>query len=212
MLFVRRTLWLPSWSLLVGLLLLCVALSYWGITRAAYFLALNEPLGEGVLIVEGWLDEPHLVRALYVYRSGSYQALITTGGPIQDGCEHFDDYATSALERLRGLGLSGESVYAVPSPASARDRTWQDAITLRDWLAGRDIQPAGIDIFTGHVHARRSRDLYREAFAGQLRVGVISSPALRFEYRNWWATSEGAKITGIELLAWVHTRLLGNRG
>lgn len=210
--FVRRSLWLPSWPLLVGLLLVFLLPGYWGATRAAYFLALNDPVGEGVLVVEGWLDDPHLLRAIDAYRSGGYQMLITTGGPTLGGCDRFDSYAISAYERLKELGLVDDAVYALPSPESKTDRTWQDAITVRDWLARHGIRPGAIDVFTGHVHARRSRDLYQEAFADQLRVGVLSSPALRFDYGNWWATSEGAKTTGIELIAWLHIWLLGNRG
>ena len=43
------------------------------------FLSFNEPTGEGVLVMEGWIPEDALRQAAVTYQEGNYSGLVTTG-------------------------------------------------------------------------------------------------------------------------------------
>ena len=51
------------------------------------FLALNQPLGARVLVVEGWIDPEGLDQAIAVFRARGYERVVTTGGPIESWLE-----------------------------------------------------------------------------------------------------------------------------
>src|SRR6266478_10058164 len=47
------------------------------------FLAVNHPLGEGILVVEGWIPAKTLAESVHLFNSGGYKLLVVVGGPIQ---------------------------------------------------------------------------------------------------------------------------------
>src|SRR5687768_2841872 len=75
----RREVWLPTlWGWLVLLALLALVAVIVG--RALHpFLAINEPSGGKILVVEGWMEPYNLDQAVAVFRNGSYELAVVTG-------------------------------------------------------------------------------------------------------------------------------------
>ena len=208
---VRRRV-LPVPTALGAALLVALGLAACGALLAAApglygFLAPQEPLGRGLLVVEGWIGRDALAAAAEAWREGEYEALLTTGGPVESAWRDFpfESHAELAAHALRGLGVPRERVTAVPSPASAQDRTFLSAVEVRRWIAAQGRSLDAVDVFSEGPHARRSRRLYRLALGPEVAVGVRTAPPRAYEPARWWATSAGAKSVLTEAigLAWV---------
>ena len=90
-------------------------------------------------------------------------------------------------------------------PTSAQDRTFLSAVVVRDWLRRQGGTTDAVDLFSGGVHARRSRLVFRMAFGPEVDVGVFAAAPRRYALERWWTTSEGAKaVLGEAIgLAWT---------
>jgi hypothetical protein len=209
MLLRRREVLLPTlWGWLVivavfGLVLGALALSIGG------WLAVSEPLSTAaggpprVLVIEGWLPERELDDAAAFARARGYSRVITTGGPIES-FSPFASYAERAADHLRQR-LPGLPIDAVPSPATAQDRTYASAVWLRDWAARERVALDAFDLYSLGAHARRTRMLYRLAFGEGVRIGVLAGTPRRSDPRRWWTTSDGAKAVWLESASVVWT-------
>lgn len=207
-LFRRREVWLPTfWGLLL-LLAIGAALAV-GLGRSAYaLLALQSPVpGARTLVVEGWLDRAELNQAVAVARSGHYERVLTTGGPIDPLVDVGDwkNYAVRAAAQLRASGLTSTPVIAVPAPASLQDRSYLSAVMVREWAKQSGTALGPIDLYSAGVHARRSWLVYRMVFDDTAEVGVLNARPAEYDPQRWWTTSIGAKTTFGEVvgLAWT---------
>jgi len=207
-LFRRREVWVPTLWGWAALVLVCGVVAVFTVRHLYGFLAVSEPVGAKLLVVEGWLPFEELDEALEIIRSGGYAHVITTGGPIvgYDG-ERGRSYAERARSYLVRHGLPEASVDAVPSPASAQDRSFLNAVMLRDWLAQSDLHADALNVLSSGVHSRRSWMLYRMAFGEQARVGILASHPITYEPARWWRTSEGAKDVITEAIGFAWTKL-----
>jgi hypothetical protein len=213
-LFRRRHVWLPT---LWGVLLVLVAFAAVAvalIANAPAYLAVTEPArgangnGARVLIVEGWMDDRELDQAVGVFRSGHYERIVTTGGPIETWVGiplPWKDYAERGARYLAAHGLADATIDAVSAPASAQDRTFLSAVVVRDWAASQRVRLDSVDLLSVGVHARRSRMMFRAAFGPGVEVGVIAAQPALHDPQRWWKTSIGAKaVLGESIsLAWT---------
>ena len=190
----RRELWLPTiWGWLA--LLLMGAATIVVVARNLHsFLAINEPVGARILVIEGWLHQPQLDEAVAVFRSGRYERILTTGGPIHywpdsHGPATLAERAADYLKRL----LPDASITAVPAPDSMRDRTFLTAVVVREWAKRSGLSFEALDVFSAGTHARRSRILYRLAFGPKIKVGVFAVKSPDYDADAWWRTSHGAE-------------------
>ncbi|MAV25253.1 MAG: hypothetical protein CMQ05_03925 [Gammaproteobacteria bacterium] len=69
----------------------------------------------------------------------------------------------------------------MPSPSSAQNRTFLDAVVIRNWLDHQEIKVTHLDVVTGGAHARRSRSLYSLAFRDHVTIGVVSLKPDRYD-------------------------------
>jgi hypothetical protein len=213
-LFRRRHVWLPTvWSWLV---LLCAsgAAALFALHHVYAFLAPSQPLRARILVVEGWMPTGELDQAFRVVANGHYERVVTTGGPIENEFERDDgkSYAERARDYLVRRGLPADVVTAVPAPASAQDRSFLNAVMVREWLAGFDPTADSLDVFSSGVHGRRSRLLYRKAFGPQVRIGIVAATPSAYDPAAWWRTSAGAKEVLAEAIAWLWTELFFHPG
>ena len=206
-LFRRRHVWLPTaWGALV---LLAVAVAVVGglVRGVAFWLAPTEPAvhdgGARTLVVEGWLDDTALDDAVPLIRSGRYQRVVTSGGPIETWREiqPWRSTAERAVDYLHRHGSGDTPLIAVPLPAFAQNHTYHIAVGARDWMRANDGSFDAVDVFSASVHARRSRLVYRIAFGAQVEVGVLAAAPRGYTLDRWWATSEGAKAVVGEVLS-----------
>jgi len=190
----RQTVWLPTlWGWLA--LLLAGAVAAIGLLRGLYpFLAVTEPVGASVLVVEGWLRQKELDRAIDVFRAGGYQRIVTTGGPLHPWPESSSDstYAHRAADYLRRHGLATVPITAAPSPITPQDRTYTSAQMVRAWARRSGIELKKIDVVSHGPHARRSRMLYEEAFGPGVQIGVVAIRPADYGEAQWWRSSTGA--------------------
>lgn len=208
-LFKRRYCYLPTlWGSLVIIVML-VILSGWAVKNFATFLALNVPISSRYLVVEGWLSKDSLEAALIEFERGSYDLLITSGGPdISDFNSAHLSYAEKAAAELVDMGLEPSKLLIASSPASAQDRTYLSAVMVRNKLVEQlQSQPDSINVFSGDVHSRRSYLLYKLAFRDTTtQIGIVASNSNRFNLASWWQTSDGAKSVLTEMFGWLWTR------
>lgn len=212
-LFRRRQVCLPTWW--GGLLLLVVALALAaGLVLNAYaLLAPSQPArglagtGARTLVVEGWLDQGELRQAMAVLRTGRYERVLTTGGPIKSWSEdaQWHDFAARAASYLRKNGVA-VPVISVPAPESAQDRSYLSAVMVRDWAQQSGVSLDAIDLFSAGVHARRSWLVFRMALGDPVEVGVIAAQPTEYDARRWWTSSSGAKNTMGEVLSLAWTK------
>lgn len=194
-----------------GLLLLMLA--GWAILFALayvmpHFLALNSPMKRGVLVVEGWLSQEALGLAADTFRQGNYDAVVVSGGPIEDsfnGCG-FKTYAERATYVLKQLGIPDTMLIAVPAPASAQDRTYRSAVSVRQKLEKLRRKVTALDIFSSGPHTRRSRNLYQIAFGQDVEIGAIAANPSSYDFRHWWRSSAGVKEIVTEGVAYIWAR------
>jgi hypothetical protein len=191
----RRTVWaLTLWGWLA--LLLVGAAAAVALVRSVYpFLAVTEPVGAATLVVEGWLSQEELDRAIEVIRAGKYERVLTTGGPLHlwPGTPNDSTYAHRAADYLKRHGVSTLPVTPVPSPITRQDRTYTSAQMVRAWARRSGIALEKLDVVSRGVHARRSRLLYEEAFDPEVRIGIIAVLPEDYPVTGWWHTSTGAR-------------------
>jgi hypothetical protein len=213
-LFRRRQVWLPTLAGTFVLLAAAVAIGAVVLPRLGEVLAPTERAsgadghGARTLVVEGWLDDDDLARAVPLAASGQYQRVVTSGGPIETwrDLQPWPTTAERAADYLRRHGVAPTPVFAVPAPELARERSYLSAVVVRDWARAQGLSLDAIDVFSAGVHARRSRLVYRMAFGPAVEVGVIAALPQRYRLDRWWQTSEGAKAVVGELLGLAWTK------
>ncbi len=207
-LFRRRVVWLPTWPVALLIVALLAAVVWWAGRHAYELLATTEPAPTArTLVVEGWLSRADLQRARALRRSGRYERVLTTGGPIdaeQDagGWRH---YAARAAAILGEDADSPVPVIALPAPQTLQERTYLSARMVGDWAAQARVRLDAIDVYTVGVHARRSRQVYRLALGEAVTVGVIAVPPSDYDGLHWWTSSLASKTTLGEAVSLVWT-------
>lgn len=203
-----------SWHLsLRGYFLLLLALTGLLFTahRCVYpWMAVTRRVPGNYLVVEGWIHNSGFQQAIDEFDKGGYCKVLTTGCAIQDTYD-FDGKATYAdwgAARLEKLGMSKELVQSVPCWVDRKDRTYNSALTVKNWFHDNHIPVAGINVITLGPHARRTRLLFQEAFGNKVAVGVIATEDDSYDARHWWRTSEGVREVVGETIAYVYAKFL----
>jgi len=211
--FRRRQIWVPTWWGALVLVVVLASAAFVALRNLANFLAVDAPAtardgrGARTLVVEGWLDEDALDAAIALIARGRYERVVASGGPIESWRESqaWPTYAERAADYLRRHGVTSIPVVAVPAPEAAQDRTFISATVVRDWLRREAGAVDAVDLFSGSVHARRSRLVFAMAFGPQVDVGIFAAPPRRYSLETWWTTSEGAKAVLNEAIALAWT-------
>jgi hypothetical protein len=194
-LFRRRAVPVPTVTgALILVALICVTGTL-AVRALPSFLAVQDPLGRGLLVVEGWMPRDGLQLAAKMFTRGDYDVLVVTGGPLADptwDCG-YETYADRAASELRRIGIVEPLLVVVPSPASAQERTYRSAVSVRQWIESIGRPVSAVDVFSYGPHARRSRELYRMALGSGVAVGSRSAPPSDYELARWWRSSSGAK-------------------
>jgi len=173
------------------------------------FLAETHRVNTNILVVEGWIHDYAIRASAEEFKTGSYQRVFTTGGPVPGSGGYINDYNTSAsvgADVLRAVGVPAEFVQMVPSHMIGRDRTYNSAIALRDWFRVHNVPVQSLNVITEDVHARRSQLLFAKAFGPQISVGVIAVPHPDYDPSHWWRYSEGVKDVLSEGVAYIYAR------
>jgi uncharacterized SAM-binding protein YcdF (DUF218 family) len=194
-LFRQRRVWLPTISGWFLLLALGIAMIVYCVCNIYSFLAPNQPADARILVVEGWLSPEELDQAVRTFKTGGYERIITTGGPISGWPELMinTDYAKVAGDYLTQHGIPQDAIIVVSTPKSAQERTFLSAVELRESARRLRIKLEAIDLFSSGAHARRSRLLYQMALGPKVRVGILAARPEEYDPKAWWKTSSGVE-------------------
>lgn len=206
----RRSCLIPSFRgwITLGLSLLVFAMVVFKCLLP--FLALNDPISDGLLVVEGWLPDYGLEIAAEEFKRDHYQKIYVTGGPLEYGSHltAYKTYAQLGAATLVKLGLDSNVVEPVPAPLVRQDRTYTSALILKKWLLDHGVMPTRIHLISDGAHSRRSRLLYQKAMGDGVFIGVTSIPPKDYDQRHWWRYSAGVRNVISEALAYLYARLL----
>ncbi len=206
----RRQIPVPTWRGWL-LLLIVFGMGLYIALHATYpFLAVNDPLPGGYLVVEGWAPDYALRAAVAEFRSNRYEKIYVTGGPIEQG-SFLVPYKTAAelgMASLCELGVKTNEIQAIPAPWVSQDRTYTAAASLKMWFTEHVPAPDHINLLTVGPHARRSRLLYQQALGHDIKVGIVSLPGGDYDTGRWWRSSQGFRIVTGEVIAYIYAKLL----
>ena len=159
------------------------------------FLAVTRRESARLLVVEGWLyDKPIVDEVIREFRTGAYDRLITVGMEQEDtsGRTLPDSTAEILGRRLVERGVTEDELTVITVPLVDQHRTFATAVCLQQWLSQSDMPAPALNLFTGSVHARKSRLLFQKALA-DVRVGVIASES-SYNPAFWWLSRDGIRL------------------
>ena len=205
----RRHCLVPTWR---GCLLLLVGFVGCGIflVRGVYgFLAVNDPLPGGILVIEGWSVDYVIEGAVEEYRKGNYGRICLTGGPIEFGnaMREHKTYAEYARAMCLKLGVPAGALDTIPAPEVERDRSYASAMALRRFLREHGAADAKLNIAGNGAHSRRTRLVYEMAFGPGVKIGISNVEEKSFDPKAWWKTSQGFRVVLGETIAYGYARL-----
>jgi len=172
------------------------------------FLAVCEPAKAEILVVEGWVPDQVVQRAVKEFQRNDYKVIVCIGGPIQTGSYlyPFNNFAELTYHRLINCGVIDSKIVVIATEDVRKDRTFQGALAFKKWMDSCAVSTKGINIFTLGVHARRSRLLFQKALGEDILVGVVGVPDERFETKAWWKSSNGVRVVVDEIIAYLYAR------
>lgn len=209
-LFVRR----ERWSLSVAgklVVFLVFVLSGIFLMRGLYsFLAVTSPVSSKVLVVEGWMPTYMVEQVARQYQIGKYEKVLLVR-PLLKGRNKYEsgeNVAHYLADTLVELGIPQDRVEIVFHEPSHKDRTYQSALAIKQWLQDHNDSAKAINVATLGPHARRSRLLFEKALEGKLTVGVIALNDQTYDGDHWWRSSEGVRDVPFEFVAYCYVRFL----
>jgi hypothetical protein len=208
MLIHRTSAWRLTFVGWCVVLAIIFALGILFVSRIQEFLSNGAPINATAIVVPGMLPDDVLESIADEMMRNSGLIVLTVGGPISRGSHlsGFRDYATLAASSLLELGADPARLFAVPSKTAKKDRTFESALALRGWLNGFHHSIDSVDIYTLDIRARRTRILFSEALGPDFKIGVVTFPDPSYDSAEWWTTSQGARTTIGELIAYIYVR------
>jgi hypothetical protein len=171
------------------------------------FLAVNHPLGKGILVVEGWIPAEALANSVSTFNSGHYRYLVVVGGPIQgisSAPSHPTTYADRAASTLQDFGFDTNKLIKISVPPVSSDRTLTGAEELKRWLERSGTYICCVDVFTVGVHARKSWILSQYVLGHSYRVGIIAGPEVSFNASHWLLSTKGTRVVVRNLAGYTY--------
>lgn len=201
---------LEGWLVLLSILAAAIVLL---IPKLQPFLAYHAPIAADALIVEGWVGDDALKSAIDEFtRSDRYQILITTGLALERGryLLEYKNFAELSQGTLVALGFNPRYLKAIPTPSVERDRTFNSAIAVRQWLDTSNLNIKAVNVLSADVHSRRSSLLFKRVFEPEIAVGAIAHPSLDYDPQTWWNSSNGVRKTLSEAIAYIYAKFSYN--
>ncbi|MEH1800199.1 MAG: YdcF family protein [Nostoc sp.] len=202
------TLTAQGWAIAIALI---AYLIFFILTHVHSFLAVTSPIESAeVLVVEGWLPDYAIEKALTEFQNGSYRQIITTGGTLGKGSylTGYKNFAEVSAATFVKLGLEEEKVVAVPTPFVVKDRSYASAAEFHRWLSSSNLQIESINLFSLDVHTRRSWLIFKKLLNPDIKVGVIAAKTQDYDPEKWWGSSAGVRTMIDEGIAYIYARFL----
>lgn len=197
-----------SWFSYLILFLLIILIVDFYRNNIYKYLSPIKPIKANVLVIEGWIEDYGLKKAIQIINDSNYDLIITTGGPLELGylATHFVTNAELAKRTLIELGVDSTRIQAVPSQFALTDRTLNSALTLKIWLEKNHPDIEKFNLISLGTHSRRSWYLFEKAMP-EKEIGIIALRDIRFEHEKWWKSSKGARTVITETIGYYYVYL-----
>ena len=201
-LFKRKTCWRPTFLGIIVILVAFVIIIRLSLGVVYNVLAINDPITSKTLILEGWAPTYVVKDAVKYYNENNYDRLIVTGIPIVN-YEFVTIYRNTAQATILALQYFGfsDTIYLADIPTNVYvDRTYHTAVASK-LLFDENNWPKNFNIYSVGVHARRSRQMFKEAFGDKYDIGIIAPRDHSFLPQYWWKSSKGFRNVSNEFVA-----------
>lgn len=185
------------------------ALVVFSIWKIDPFLAVNDPVDNGALIVEGWLPDYAMQQVITEFRNGRRSQIYVTGGRLKNGASlsEYNNFAELGAATLVRLGLNTNAIQVVPAAKVRLDRTYASAVALKNWLISHGSIETNFTIVSLGPHTRRTRLLFERAFGKNYTIGTIALEDEEYDAKRWWTSSAGVRTMIDETIAYIYARL-----
>lgn len=209
-LITRQERWGFSWRGYAALGLLAISAGLVFVLTIYTFFARTDRVETRILVMEGWIQGYAIRAAAEEFGKGSYERVLTTGGPVVGTGGYINDYNTTAsvgADSLKGAGVPAHLVQMVPARVNDRDRTYSSAVALRVWGKKNGVPLTSFNVLTEAIHARRTRMLFRNAFGDDVKIGIVAVKNPDYDGRLWWRYSDGVRSVLGECIAYSYAKL-----
>lgn len=169
------------------------------------FLAVNSPIGRGILVIEAWIPSQALCEAAKLFQSGSYHYVVVVGSQMNSS-ENSPNYADLAAEHLEKLGLAKERIVRVALPYESTKRTFASARALDRLLHNSGAPSCCVDVYTIGAHARKSWIIFQSVLGKSYQVGVIVGPESSYNTQYWLLSGRGWWIVSRNLTGYLYSK------
>ena len=153
------------------------------------------------MVIEGWVPTYTLDQAADEVKHGQYQKVLVVRPYDIDKSR-----SAEVLANLVKCGISPGMLDVVYHPVVKKDRTYNMALAVKEWLSGHEMSSASMNVATLGPHARRSRLMFEKAFGATVPIGIIALDDLTYDSKRWWRTSEGVREVLGESIAYVYAK------
>ena len=199
----------PTWQGWLVISTLAIAV-FMGFAANLYpFLAPTKLPHEGLLVVEGWINDAALGEAVRIYRNGNYSKIICSGVPIETGncLLPFKSYSEMTAARLLEMGIDPAEIITAVGENAKKDRTYLSALALRKALLDHNIAETNIHLVTTGPHGRRSLLLFNKALGKKYHIGITCLDDSDYDPERWYTYSQGMRKVISELIACTYAKL-----
>jgi hypothetical protein len=193
--------------LLTGLILFIVVKLL--LINSYRFLTVNAPVKSKNMIIEGWIPDYSLKKAVKLFKKGHYQNLIVTGIPVQQwqSVTGVHNVAEATAAEIKKMGFT-DTIYLAGIPSTIlRDRTYSMAVMSKMIFEQHPQWDKSFNIYSLGVHSRRSLLMFKKAFGDEYKIGIYADRDISFDPVHWWQNSKGFRNVGNELMAYCFVRL-----
>jgi hypothetical protein len=174
-----------------------------------YYLTINKPIYGEILVLDGQIPDYAIEEAIKLFNENNYQFVVTTGSKLPEGYYISGKKTMADLSKATflALGFDSTKVIALPTKFVARNRTFNSANTLNEWLNEYHPNIQSVDVFTIGCHARRSWYLFKKALSNEVNVGIIAIEHPGYDINEWWTSSIGSRTVISETIAYFFVRI-----
>ena len=173
------------------------------------FLAISKPVKAEILVVDGLLPGYAYDTIVKFIERDKYKYIITTGVEMDYIYTQADGFNSAELSYkiLLTKNIINCHIEKAPADKAFIDRTFSSAIALRKWFRANGIKNQSFNLITLGCHARRSLLLYRKAFEGERKIGVISIMDQSYVSVKWYKFSQGVRTVLSETIGYIYNKI-----
>ena len=191
--------------LLLSLLIFsCISVFVFGIVG---FLSQNKPVNGKILVIDGYIPDYSVKKAISIFNAGNYDLVITTGGDIASGFYLSEIHSMAELTKkvLIKLEFDSTKIIAISTGTVLKNRTLTSGIALKSYLSQNKLNQSKIDLIAIGCHSRRTKLLFAHALGEKYEVGIISIPDETYNRKKWWNSSKGVRTVISETIAYFYS-------